>query len=246
MQVVANADAAVPLLLSEVRNVLARGNLPLISFATGGTFGAFFRALATEVQQGRISTTEFIGTHLDEYIAYEPQRRGGMVHELTLRCPPLREMLARGTFLPVPCHGAEGSMRAHEERLQRAGGVKLQLLGIGRNGHIAFNEPGTPLDTRFHVTELAESTRLDARSRFVPDEPPKRAVTSGVQTILGGERLVLCAFGQAKAEAVRSMLHGDVSSACPASVLQRHPNALVLLDTEAASLLEGNAAAAGG
>jgi glucosamine-6-phosphate deaminase len=243
-------SAAVPVLLSELCSVVADAGAmhgsekgassvrPLISFATGGTYGAFFRAMDAELQQGRIASADFLGTHLDEYIAFEPTRRGGMVHELLLRCPALRDMLARGSFLPVPCHGAEGSMRAHEQRIDRAGGIKLQFLGIGRNGHIAFNEPGASFEERFHVTMLAESTRSDAAHRFVPDEPPRRAVTAGLKSILGADRIVLCAFGRGKADAVRAMLQGDVTENCPASSLRGHSNVLVLLDPEAASSLD--------
>lgn len=252
VKVLDTADAAVPMLLNELRAVVGAGSekgpqsaRPLISFATGGTFGAFFRALDAELQGGRLSSTDFVGTHLDEYIAFEPDRRGGMVHELLLRCPALRDMLARGSFLPVPCHGAEGSMRAHEERIERAGGIKLQLLGIGRNGHVAFNEPGTSFEEGFHVTTLAESTRVDAKPRFVPDEPPRRAVTAGLRSIMGADRVVLCAFGGGKADAVRAMLHGDVSANCPASALRNHNNVLVLLDPAAASSLDATAGAAG-
>lgn len=239
------AESAVPVLLGELRDVIAASSRPLVSFATGGTYTAFFRSLDAEMQSGRIDASGFVGTHLDEYIAFEPNRRGGMVHELTLRCPALRDMLARGSFLPVPCHGAEGSMRAHEERIERAGGIKLQFLGIGRNGHVAFNEPGASFDEGFHVTTLAESTRADAAPTFVPDEPPRRAVTAGLQSILGADRIVLCAWGRGKAEAVRDMLHGDVSQNCPASALRSHPNVLVLLDPEAASSLDAAAGAAG-
>jgi glucosamine-6-phosphate deaminase len=246
------ADSALPLLLDEVRSVLqirtegddgSAGSRPLISFATGGTFTAFFRALDAEVQQGRIAASDFVGTHLDEYMGFEPERAGGMVHELLLRCPALRGMLARGSFFPVPCHGAEGSLRAHEERIERAGGIKLQFLGIGRNAHVAFNEPGASFDNGFHVTTLAESTRADAKARFVPDQPPRRAVTAGLKSILGAERIVLCAFGSGKAEAVRAMLQGEVSSNCPASVLRKHKNVLVLLDPAAASSLDQDAIA---
>ncbi|MEC8652067.1 MAG: 6-phosphogluconolactonase [Planctomycetota bacterium] len=245
VRVVDASDHAVPLLLEELRGVVSAESRPLVSFATGGTFAAFFRSLDAELKSGAIDSAGFLGTHLDEYIAFEPNRRGGMVHELTLRCPALRDMLARGAFLPVPCHGAEGSLRAHEERIERAGGIKLQFLGIGRNGHVAFNEPGASFDDGFHVTALAEMTRRDAAPTFVPDEPPRRAVTAGMASILGAERIVLCAFGKGKADAVRAMLQGDVSGDCPASALQQHPNVLVLLDPEAASNLDAAAGAAG-
>lgn len=242
------AEAAVPFLLQELRAVALSSDegaehRPLISFATGGTFTAFFRALDAEIQEGRLDPTSFVGTHLDEYMGFEPERAGGMVHELTLRCPPLRDMIARGSFLPVPCHGAEGSLRAHEERIERAGGIKLQLLGIGRNGHVAFNEPGASFDEGFHVTALAESTRADAKSRFVPDQPPRRAVTAGLRSILGAERIILCAFGSDKAEAVATMLQGEINGTCPASALRTHKNVLVLLDPAAASNLDADKAA---
>ncbi|MCA8951901.1 MAG: 6-phosphogluconolactonase, partial [Planctomycetes bacterium] len=196
-------------------------------------YTAMLQALAREFEQGRVPH-EFVATHLDEYVGFAPERRGGMVHELVSHCPPLGAMLDAGAFLPVPCVEDDAAFAAHAERLRTLGGVKLQLLGIGRNGHIAFNEPGTPFDSGFHATDLAESTRRDARARFLPDEPPRRAVTSGIATILAAERLVLCAFGAAKQDAVRAMLAGETSTACPASALRRHGNLLVLLDAAAA------------
>lgn len=237
VRVLANAAAAVPVLLDEVRALLAAHQRPLLGFATGGTFTAFLQALGHELAAGRLAGQDrLLATHLDEYLEFPPERQGGMVHELATACPALERMLTQGTFVPVPHDGAPASLQAHEQRLHRAGGVRLQLLGIGRNGHLAFNEPGTPLDSGFHVTTLAETTREDARARFAPHEPPRRAVTSGLATILAAQRLVLCAFGKAKAPAVAAMLHGPVGAACPASVVRTHHDVLVLLDPEAASL----------
>jgi glucosamine-6-phosphate deaminase len=158
-----------------------------------------------------------------------------MVHELVAACPPFADMLRRGTFQPVPHVDDPTAVAAHGERLLRAGGVALWFLGIGRNGHVAFNEPGTAFEAGFHVATLAEATRDDARARFAPSEPPTRAVTAGPATILAARRLVLCAFGAGKAPAVRAALHGEVTPACPASVLQRHRDVLVVLDRAAAA-----------
>ncbi|MBL8756181.1 MAG: glucosamine-6-phosphate deaminase [Planctomycetes bacterium] len=239
VRILANAAAAVPLLLDEVRTLLTSSKSPLLGFATGGTFTAFLQALGHELGAGRIPAAgNLLATHLDEYLGYAPDQKGGMVHELGSACPHLLAMLAKGTFFPVPHDDAPASLRAHEQRLQRAGGVQLQFLGIGRNGHLAFNEPGTPFDSGFHGTTLAETTREDARARFRPAEPPTRAVTSGIATILAAKRLVLCAFGKAKAPAVAAMLQGPVAPTCPASVVRTHGNVLVLLDREAASLLQ--------
>jgi len=234
VRVFADARAAVPVLLDELRRVIEHGTRPLVGFATGGTFTAMLQALGDELRGRRIDPGAFRATHLDEYLGFPPERRGGMVHELGTHCPPLLDMLRDGALLPVPHEGSPSGLRAHEERLQRAGGVHVQFLGIGRNGHVAFNEPGTSFATGFHVTTLAEATREDARARFAPGEVPRQAVTSGLATIAAAQRLVLCAFGAAKAAAVRAMLHGDVGPACPASVVRRHGNVLVLLDREAA------------
>lgn len=237
VRILDTAAAAVPILLDEVRALASSSPRRLLGFATGGTFTRFLQALGTELASGRIAPTSFTATHLDEYLGYPPDRAGGMVHELATNCPPLTAMRERGAFVPVPHDGTAASIRAHEQRLHALGGVHLQLLGIGRNGHLAFNEPGTPFDSGFHVTTLAETTRDDARARFAPAEPPTRAVTSGLATILACKRLVLCAFGEAKAKAVRAMLRGEIAPSCPASVLRRHAKVLVLLDRAAAAEL---------
>ncbi|HEX5050576.1 MAG TPA: 6-phosphogluconolactonase [Planctomycetota bacterium] len=246
VRVLASAQAAVPLLLDEVRGTLSGARQPLLGFATGGTYAAFLRALGAELAAGRVSATAFVATHLDEYLGFEPARRGGMVHELCAACPAFDEMLSRGTFLPVPHDGEPASLRAHADRLQRAGGVSLQFLGVGRNGHLAFNEPGTSWDRGFHVATLAETTREDARPRFAPDEPPRLAVTAGPASILGARRLVVCAFGHGKAEAVRAMLRGPMTTSCPAAAIRHHANVLVLLDTQAAGALDGAGAGSAG
>lgn len=234
VRILPSAADAVPLLLGEVRLLLAGPVRPVLGFATGGTFTAFLQALGHELAHDRLPAMALATTHLDEYLGFAPERQGGMVHELLTHCPPLRTRLQQGTFLPVPHDGTPDSLAAHERRLAALGGVQLQLLGIGRNGHLAFNEPGTPFDRGCHVTTLAATTREDARARFAPAEPPTQAVTSGPATILAAQRLVLCAFGAAKAPAVRAMLHGDVTPGCPASVLRTHGNVLVLLDRAAA------------
>ena len=160
-----------------------------------------------------------------------------MAHELIDCCPPLRALARRGTFFPVPPIDDPQELVAHEERLSRAGGVVLQFLGLGPNGHIAFNEPGSRVEDGFHGVRLAESTRREVRTRFAPQEPPERAITAGIGELLKARRIVLTATGAPKAVAVRAMLAGEIASSCPASYLRRHRNVLVLLDRPAASLL---------
>jgi glucosamine-6-phosphate deaminase len=131
----------------------------------------------------------------------------------------------------------EGDGAGFERRILRLGGVDLQLLGIGRNGHLAFNEPGSPLDSRTRVVELSVTTRAD-NAAHVEGEVPTHAVTQGLGTILEARQLVLVATGAAKAEAVAAALHGPVTPECPASVVQLHPHSTVVLDRAAATMMQ--------
>jgi glucosamine-6-phosphate deaminase len=218
--------------------LLVRAPSALVSFATGRTFAPFFTRLARQVAGDEVGFSRARVTHLDEYLSFRPDQPGGMVHEILQSCPPLRPLLDTPRFVPVPSDGTPASLRAHEARLASLGGVDLQFLGIGRNGHLAFNEPGTPFDLGFHRCALADTTREDARARFAPAEPPREAVTAGPKNILAAARVVLVATGAHKARAVRAMLEGPVGPECPASLVRLHPDATVILDAAAGSLLE--------
>ena len=117
--------------------------------------------------------------------------------------------------------------------------VDIQLLGIGSDGHIAFNEPGTPFDAETHLVKLEEQTRID-NARFFDDdidEVPTQAITQGLASIMRARKIVLIATGKKKAQAVRDMIKGEKTTDCPASILQDHPDVTVILDKDAASLL---------
>src|SRR5690606_25358060 len=126
----------------------------------------------------------------------------------------------------------------YEAAIRAAGGIDLQLLGLGENGHIGFNEPGAPFSSRTRVVTLDPSTR-SANSRFFPpgEEVPQRAVTMGVATILEAREIVRAATGPRTAAALHAALAGPVSPACPASVLRRHPRTTIVCDREAATEL---------
>jgi glucosamine-6-phosphate deaminase len=233
----ADAEAVDAALFEELRRAVQRPPRGWIGFATGDTYAGFFQRVREAVRRGALDLRELHATHLDEYLGCAPTQPGGMVHELLTRCPPLADLLEEGRFLPVPADGSAASLADHERRLASRGGIALQFLGLGRNGHIAFNEPGTPFERGFHRTSLAPETRVDALARFEPDEPPTEAVTAGAATVLAAQRLVVAATGVAKADAVRDMLEGPIDPSCPASVLRRHADCLVYVDEAAASQL---------
>ncbi|SEJ13846.1 glucosamine-6-phosphate deaminase [Cyclobacterium xiamenense] len=142
------------------------------------------------------------------------------------------------TYVPSGIGDLEKECEAYENEIKRQGGIDLQLLGIGTNGHIGFNEPGTPLDSRTHVTRLLQET-ITANARFFStvEEVPTEAVTMGIQTIMEARQIVLLAYGSKKAATIRDAVRRPVTENVPASVLQHHPDVALYLDEEAAALL---------
>ena len=126
----------------------------------------------------------------------------------------------------------------YEEEIRRAGGIDLQILGIGRDGHIGFNEPGSSLSSRTRVKSIAPET-IEDNARFFKDKSqvPRYAITMGVGTIMEAKECVLLASGESKAEAIRKCVEGPICAECPASILQLHPRVIVILDEEASQRL---------
>jgi glucosamine-6-phosphate deaminase len=138
----------------------------------------------------------------------------------------------------VPGDQVFAHCRQYEEKIESVGGIDLQILGIGRTGHIGFNEPGSSLASRTRVKTLTGATRAD-NARFFDsiNDVPRHCLTQGLGTILEARELVLLAFGEGKAEAVAGAVEGPVSASLPGSVIQLHPEVLVLVDEAAASRL---------
>jgi glucosamine-6-phosphate deaminase len=204
----------------------------VLGVATGATPLPVYRQLARA--DGDFSRVRLVA--LDEYVELPARHPGSyaayVAREIAgpLGIPPGSVVVPRGS-------GAE-----LEHRIAELGGIDLQLLGIGHNGHLAFNEPGSPLDSRTRVVELAESTRA-ANAAYVDGPVPTHAVTQGLGTILEAGELVLLATGAAKAVAVAAALTGPVTPDCPASVVQRHARVTVVLDRAAAQLGKADEAA---
>ena len=126
-----------------------------------------------------------------------------------------------------------------EKKITELGGIDLQLLGIGGNGHIGFNEPSSSFASRTRIKSLAKQTIQDNSRLFTPQEPqPHMAMTMGIATIMEAKYVLLIATGKNKAQAIQDMVNGPLSASCPASILQMHQNAIIMVDNEAASLLE--------
>ena len=141
------------------------------------------------------------------------------------------------TFIRTTCEDSEFECRRYENQISSLGGIDMQLLGLGRNGHIGFNEPADSFAQVTHCVDLTQST-IDANKRFFASEAdvPRQAYTMGIGTILQAKKILLVASGEDKAEAVKNTLFGPVTPSVPASILQMHPDVTIVADEAALSL----------
>jgi glucosamine-6-phosphate deaminase len=213
----------------------------VLGLATGSSPLAIYDELAARCDAGQISFRQARGFTLDEYVglpADHPQRYRNVIDEVFVDRVDFADSAVRspdGTAADIPAACA-----AYEAALHDAGGVDLQILGIGTDGHIAFNEPGSSLASRTRIKTLTRQTRLD-NARFFDDDVdavPTHCLTQGLGTIMEARHIVLVATGAGKAEAVHQLVEGAVSALWPATILQHHRHVTVLLDGAAARRLQ--------
>ena len=212
----------------------------VLGLATGSTPVAAYRLLIEEHRMGNLDFAGVTSFNLDEYVGL------GASHPQSYRTFMQEKLFDHVNISPERTHVPDGAAvdlllecTHYEQAIRQAGGIDLQLLGIGRDGHIAFNEPGSSLASRTRLMMLARQTILDnARFFGTEDLVPKAALTMGIGTILDSRQILVLATGEGKAEAVRAMIEGPISSMVPASALQWHPDVVVVLDAAAAHRLE--------
>ena len=222
-------------------NLLQRKPDAVLGLATGSSPLAIYDELAARCAAGAVSFRQARGFTLDEYVglpADHPQRYRTVIDEV---------FVSRVDFVPGAVEGPDGlatditaACAAYEKAIQAAGGVDLQILGIGTDGHIGFNEPGSSLASRTRIKTLTRQTRVD-NARFFGgdlDAVPTHCLTQGLGTIMAARHVILVATGRNKAEAVHHLVEGAVSAMWPATILQHHPHVTVLLDDAAARRLQ--------
>jgi glucosamine-6-phosphate deaminase len=223
-----------------IEELLRRKPDAVLGLATGSSPLPIYDELAARHERDGLDFSRASGFALDEYVGLPAG------HAESYREVIRREFTHRVNIAPENVHGPDGTAtdilaacRAYEESLAAAGGVDLQLLGVGTDGHIGFNEPGSSFASRTRIKSLIEQTRRD-NARFFSGlaEVPHHVLTQGLGTIMDARHVILVATGAQKAQAVREFVEGPVSAICPASVLQFHPHATVLLDEAAASALK--------
>lgn len=218
----------------------AAGHDAVLGLATGSSPLGLYRELARAVAEGRVDFATTHGVALDEYVGlplgHPEGYRQVLLREVcdVIGLPPERLAVPDGSATDEAA--LEAAAAAYEARIADLGGVDVQILGIGANGHLGFNEPGSALTSRTRVKRLSERTRRDNARFFTDvDDVPTHCLTQGLGTILRARRLVLVATGDAKADAVAAALEGPLTASVPASVLQWHADTVVCLDEAAAA-----------
>ena len=211
----------------------------VLGLATGSTPVGTYRELVHMYNQGLLDFRQVVTFNLDEYYGVGPEDE--FSYHRFMQDNLFSHINAVPENLHIPnglARDVEAECKNYEAMIAEAGGIDLQVLGIGRNGHIGFNEPGSEFNGVTRLVDLDEDT-IAANSRFFlsPDQVPRQALSMGIKSIMRARRILLLANGAGKAQAIRDMIYGSITPAMPASVLQLHPDVTVIVDAEAGSLL---------
>lgn len=236
--VVANYDSMSAEVAKLLYAQITRKPTSVLGLATGSTPLGVYKLLVEYHARGT-DFSRLTTFNLDEYVGLAPD------HPQSYNYYMKENLFSKVNLKPENTHvpnglapDLEAECQRYEELIKKAGGIDLQILGIGTNGHIGFNEPGTDFGAITHVVDLDESTIRD-NSRFFAsiDEVPTRAISMGIKTIMQAKEIILMASGGSKADAVYAAVHGPVTPDVPASVLQLHPSVTLVVDQAAASKL---------
>ena len=221
-----------------VKEVIQSKPQVTLGLATGSSPVGMYAHLVDEVKRGKLSFKQVTTFNLDEYVGLPANHSQSYLTFMNQHLFDLVDIDRANIHMPNgQGHDLEGNAKAYREDLWNHT-VDLQVLGVGSNGHIGFNEPGTPTDSTVHVVRMHQQTRLD-NARFFNslDEVPEYAISMGIADILRAKKILLIATGTKKANAIKELVNGKITVDVPCTILQTHPDVTLLLDAEAASLL---------
>ncbi|NLA51862.1 MAG: glucosamine-6-phosphate deaminase [Alcaligenaceae bacterium] len=211
----------------------------VLGLATGSTMEPVYQQFCADAKEQGLDVSQLTSFNLDEYIGLSYEHPQSYHYYMNHYLFDHLSFAKQKTFLPdgLP-ENVEAHCQQYSQKIADYGGIDLQLLGVGSNGHIGFNEPGTPFNSRTHVVALCENTRID-NGRFFEsmDEVPAHAITMGMQDIAEAKQIVFIATGDKKAQVMLDLYESEVDEQMPASMLKDHPNALFIIDKKAAALL---------
>ena len=207
-----------------------------LGLATGGSPIALYEEMITDYKAGNFSYKNVKSYNLDEYVGISYDHPESYHKFMETNLFDHIDIEKENTYVPdASAEDLEDALKSYQEALNNAN-IDVQLLGVGSNGHIGFNEPGTPFEKGVHVVDLKQET-IEANSRFFNNDinlVPKQAVTMGIKDIMRAKHIILLAFGEAKQHAIKSLVEGDeITENIPCTVLKNHPSVYVLVDKEA-------------
>lgn len=237
--IVENAEIATEKAAKILKDVVANSPNPVLGLATGGTMLNVYKHLVKQYEQGGFSFSNTSTFNLDEYIGLKEQDPSSYRSYMNKNLFDYIDIKITNTHLP---NGTSTDLYeeaiSYEKKINELNGMDVLLLGLGKNGHIGFNEPSSSLGSYTRIKRLSQDTCKANKKYFTGNNKmPTHAITMGIQTILDARHCVLVATGTEKSSAVRDMIEGAIASRCPASALQLHRNATVIIDKKAASTL---------
>ena len=208
----------------------------VLGFATGDTPIGMYNCLVEHYKAGKLDFSKVKSVNLDEYYPISPDNEQSYRYFMNCNLFDKVNIAKENTYVPDgQAKDVDKSCEEYEKNIDALGGIDIQVLGIGRNGHIGFNEPDNGLIPFTHVTNLTANT-IEANSRFFESEAdvPKQAITMGIQSIFKARKIVILASGEGKADAIKRMLGGNITTDCPATLLCLHPDVTLICDKDAA------------
>lgn len=215
-----------------IREGMEKRDVKVLGLATGSTPITMYEAMVNS----DVDFSDMIGVNLDEYVGLDGEDEQSyryFMNEHLYNAKPFKE-----TYVPNGVAEDAEAECARYNQILADNPIDIQVLGIGTNGHIGFNEPGTPFDSETRKVDLVEST-IESNKRFFAsaEDVPTQAYSMGIGSILKAKEIILIAYGEAKADAIKGMIEGEITEDCPASALQKHDNVTVILDDAAAEKL---------
>lgn len=224
------------IIAKDIFDLISKKNDCVLGLATGSTPLGIYKILCDRLKDN-VSFKNVKTFNLDEYYGLDKNDINSYHYFMFSNLFSKIDINLNNTFFPSDIEGSDYSL--YDDLIDKFGGIDYQILGIGRNGHIGFNEPGTSFSSLTHITELQESTINDnSRFFFSKNDVPTRAVTMGLKTIMKAKKIVIIAFGENKALAIKRLVNGMIDEKMPASILKNHKNVTLYLDEEASKKIK--------
>lgn len=237
--VVNNYEELSKVAAKEFSKIIKEKENAVLGLATGGSPVGMYKELIRMYEQKELNFSKITTVNLDEYIGLNPEHNQSYRYFMNNNLFNHINIDKSNTFVPNGlAEDLEAQCKEYDQKISELGGIDIQLLGVGNNGHIAFNEPNNELSSGTHIISLTDNT-IEANARFFDNiyDVPRKAITMGVGGIMKAKKIILIASGESKAEAIKGIFSGKITTANPATMLQMHRDVTIIVDEAAAKLI---------